>query len=107
MLVGVALGALGTHLLRMQIKPEMMPLYNTGVFYHLIHALALFAVASALFQHPSSARLHMAGSAFCLGILIFSGSLYLFSMTGLSWLGMVTPVGGVLFLMGWLLLASS
>lgn len=105
MLAGVALGAFGAHGLKARLTPESMQIYQTAVLYHFIHALGLFVVALAAFQHPDNARIPMAGFAFVFGILVFSGSLYLLSVTGTRWLGALTPIGGLLFLLGWGLLA--
>ena len=104
MLAGVALGAFGAHALKTRLTAESLQIYHTAVLYHFIHGLAVFIVAFALVQAPENARLRMAGFAFCLGILIFSGSLYALSVTGLRGLGALTPIGGLLFLAGWALL---
>ncbi len=102
--LGVAAGAFGAHGLRARVSPEMLAVFETGVRYHLIHALALLAVAWASTRWPSAA-IRAAGWLFVVGILLFSGSLYALSLTGIRALGAVTPFGGVAFLLGWLLLA--
>lgn len=107
MLVGVALGAFGAHGLKASLSPGAKQLYQTAVLYHLIHGLALIAVGWLTVLKPSAAFLKPAGWAFLLGIVLFSGSLYLLSITGMKKLGMITPVGGLAFLLGWLLLALS
>ena len=103
MLTGVVLGAFGAHGLRGRVSPEMMQVYQTGVFYHLVHALGLFVVDSAA-QRKTAGAIRVAGLALSGGIVIFSGSLYLLAVTGVKWLGAVTPIGGLLFLTGWAVL---
>ncbi|MAX25422.1 MAG: hypothetical protein CMJ19_13055 [Phycisphaeraceae bacterium] len=102
-MLGVILGAFGAHGLKEQVSEKMLANWNTGVFYHLIHTLAIFGTALA------SARLRkntvvLAGWFFAAGILIFSGSLYTMVLTGKTWLGAITPIGGVSLIVGWLLL---
>ena len=104
--LGVALGAFGAHGLRDRLSVEMLAVYSTGVRYHLIHALALLAVAWASTRWPSG-TVTWAGWCFAAGILLFSGSLYALSLSGVRQLGAITPLGGVAFLVGWLLLAWS
>jgi len=103
--LAVALGAFGAHGLKARLGPEALQVYQTGVQYHLIHALALLAVGIAAHPAPNSPYLRGAGWLFLAGIILFSGSLYVLSITGERWLGMITPVGGVAFLLGWVLLA--
>jgi uncharacterized membrane protein YgdD (TMEM256/DUF423 family) len=98
--IGVALGAFGAHGLKGRIAdPHLLEVWETGARYHLIHALALCAVAA----HPRQPR--EAGIAFVAGILLFSGSLYLMTLTGVRALGAVTPLGGLCFIAGWAILA--
>ena len=98
--LGVALGAFGAHGLKNIVTdPYLLEVWAKGAHYHQIHALALCAVAA----HPNPPA--RAGWAFVLGITLFSGSLYLMTLTGQRWLGAVTPVGGVAFISGWLILA--
>lgn len=104
MFVAVALGAFGAHGLRGRLSPELMAVFETGVRYHFYHGLGLFAVAWLSEAHPSG-LIAGAGWAFVLGILIFSGSLYVLSTTGIRWWGAITPIGGVAFLAGWLMIA--
>lgn len=99
---GVALGAFAAHGLRARLSSEYLAVFQTGVNYQLIHALALLAVA-LLAQHLPGRLAMFAGSLFTLGILLFSGSLYLLTLSGLK-LGIVTPIGGMAFLGGWLCL---
>jgi len=102
--LGVAAGAFGAHGLKAQLSPEMFAVFETGVRYHLIHALALLAVAWAATRWSSPA-VHSAGWLFVVGVLLFSGSLYALSLTGIRGLGAITPIGGVALIVGWLLLA--
>jgi uncharacterized membrane protein YgdD (TMEM256/DUF423 family) len=103
--LGVALGAFGAHSLSAYFadKPNREANFRTGVQYHFYHTLALIGVAWATAQWPSS-LIPLAGWLFVLGILLFSGSLYLLSLTGKRWLGAVTPLGGLAFLAGWVCL---
>lgn len=102
--LAVALGAFGAHGLKERLTPEMFNIFEVGVRYHMYHALALLAVAWASTRWPGGS-VTAAGWLFLAGTIIFSGSLYLLSLTGLRWLGAITPVGGLAFLLGWLLLA--
>ncbi len=99
---GVALGAFGAHGLRARISPELLEVYRTGVLYHLLHALALLVVVLAA-ERIRTAR--TVAWCFTLGIAIFGGSLYALALTGARWLGAITPIGGTLFLAGWVALA--
>ena len=103
-LVAVAAGAFGAHALRERLAPEMLQTFEVAARYHMYHALALLAVAWATTRWPGSAA---AGWLFLAGIVVFSGSLYLLSLTGQRWLGAITPLGGLAFLGGWLVLAWS
>ncbi len=100
---GVALGAFAAHGLKPRLTPDMLAVFEVGVRYQMYHALALLAVAWAVSRWPDS-HAHIAGWAFLFGIIVFSGSLYLLSITGTRWLGAITPIGGVGFLVGWILL---
>lgn len=77
----------------------MLANYNTGVLYHFIHTLALLVWAH--FKRGNADAGSLAGWAFTIGIVLFSGSLYLMTLTGMRWLGAVTPIGGLAFLLGW------
>ncbi len=103
MFFAVALGAFGAHALRQRLSPEMLAVFEVGERYHVYHALALFAVAWAAERSPGSLA-QASGWAFAIGIVFFSGSLYLLSVTGVRWLGAITPIGGAAFLAGWVLL---
>ena len=102
--LAVAFGAFGAHALRATLSPEDLVTFEIGVRYQMYHALALFVVAWAT-THWSSAALTAAGWSFVVGIVVFSGSLYVLVLTGQRWLGAVTPLGGMAFLVGWVLLA--
>ncbi len=82
----------------------MLAVFETGVRYQMYHALALLAVGLAAHQYPQ-ASFHIAGWLFTAGIVLFSGSLYALALSGVRWLGAITPLGGVLFLAGWATLA--
>lgn len=103
-LVAVALGAFAAHMLKQKLSTEMFNIFEVGVRYHMYHALGLFVVAWACTQFPD-ANLEIAGYLFIAGTIIFSGSLYVMSLTEMRWLGAITPIGGVCFLAGWLVLA--
>lgn len=100
---GVALGAFAAHGLKNRLSADYLAIFHTGVTYQLVHALALFGVA-LLAAHLPGRLVMWAGVAFAVGILLFSGSLYVLTMTGISKLGIITPFGGLAFLLGWLLL---
>ncbi|MBU1329111.1 MAG: DUF423 domain-containing protein [Gammaproteobacteria bacterium] len=97
---GVALGAFAAHGLKSRLSAEYLAVFQTGTHYQLIHALALFGVALLVLQVPGRA-VQVAGACFALGIVLFSGSLYLLTLTGISKLGIITPFGGLAFLAGW------
>jgi uncharacterized membrane protein YgdD (TMEM256/DUF423 family) len=102
--LAVALGAFGAHGLRGRLSPEMLAVFQTGVQYHMSHALALILVAGIM-GRMSGWLIQTAGWCFVAGIVFFSGSLYLLAVTGVTVLGAVTPIGGLLFLAGWACLA--
>lgn len=101
---GVMLGAFGAHTLRDRLTADMLVIFETGVRYHFIHALALFVVAWAASRWPGP-LVSVAGWLFVAGIVIFSGSLYVLSVSGIRWLGAITPIGGLCMIAGWALLA--
>ncbi len=104
-LLAVALGAFAAHGLRDRLDQHMMEVFQTAVRYHFFHSLGLGLIAVLARQYPASKLLFWSGSSMLAGIAIFSGSLYLLSLTGQLWLGMVTPVGGLAFMAAWTLLA--
>ena len=103
--VAVLAGAFGAHALRARLPADLLVVFDTAVRYQLYHALALLAVAGALGRWPHP-LVRSAGWLFLGGTIVFSGSLYLLSLSGVRWWGAVTPVGGLLFLSGWLVLAA-
>jgi len=102
--IGVAAGAFGAHGLTGRISSDMLAVFEVGVRYQMYHAFALIITAWVQTKWPSPMVI-AAGWCFAVGTLLFSGSLYLLSLSGLKWLGAITPVGGVAFLAGWVLLA--
>ena len=104
--IAVALGAFAAHGLKSCLAPDLLAIFETGVRYQFYHAFALIAVAWAL-QLGSQGPARAAGWCFVAGTVIFSGSLYALALSGLRWLGAITPLGGLAFLAGWLLLAWS
>jgi uncharacterized membrane protein YgdD (TMEM256/DUF423 family) len=106
MFLAVALGAFGAHALKASLPPDLMAVYHTGNQYHFYHALGLFAVAVAAALFRPSRLFGLSGAFMLAGLILFSGSLYVLSLTGQRWIGMVTPFGGLAFMIGWLLLAA-
>jgi uncharacterized membrane protein YgdD (TMEM256/DUF423 family) len=102
--LAVAAGAFGAHALKSRLAAESLATYEVGVRYQMYHALALLAVAWLLSTQPSRAAT-TAGICFTAGILLFSGSVYALALGGPKWFGPITPIGGVLFLVGWVCLA--
>jgi uncharacterized membrane protein YgdD (TMEM256/DUF423 family) len=102
--IAVALGAFAAHGLRQRLVPDMLTVFEIGVRYQMYHALALLGVALAYARWPTTA-LAAAAWLFVAGTLVFSGTLYLLAVSGQRWLGAVTPLGGLAFIAGWLLLA--
>ena len=100
----VAAGAFGAHALQGRVEPQMLDTFATGARIQMSHALALLAVAWGVARWPE-ARLELAGWLLTAGTVVFSGSLYLMTLTGARWLGAVTPIGGVLLIAGWTVLA--
>lgn len=98
----VMLGAFGAHGLKTKISAEMLAVYQTGVHYHLFHVLGLLAVGLVATQMTDSVYLKWSGWLMLVGIILFSGSLYVLSVSGLRWLGMVTPFGGLAFIAAWI-----
>lgn len=104
MVLAVGLGAFGAHGLQNRLSAEMMEIFQTGVRYHVYHALGLILVGLIATQLPETVWIKWSGWLMCAGIIIFSGSLYLLSTTGTSWLGAITPIGGTAFIIAWILL---
>jgi uncharacterized membrane protein YgdD (TMEM256/DUF423 family) len=103
--LSVALGAFGAHALKAMISPELQATFETAVRYQMYHSLALLGVG-VLVMRIQHRHLVIAGWLFVWGILLFSGSLYCLSLTRATWLGFVTPIGGILFLAGWAFLVA-
>ncbi|WP_342348132.1 DUF423 domain-containing protein [uncultured Nitrospira sp.] len=103
-LFGVAIGAFGAHGLKSFLSEQMLAAFETGVRYHLIHALGMISAGLSLAYVPLR-QFKWAGWAFFLGVVLFSGSLYVMSISGVRGLGIVTPFGGLCFIVGWGLLA--
>jgi uncharacterized membrane protein YgdD (TMEM256/DUF423 family) len=99
--MGVGLGAIGSHLLKSSVSPELLNVYETGNRYHIIHALAIF-ISAFLYNFSSRKEFKISSYLFFFGIIVFSGSLYTLAITGIKKFGMLTPIGGVFFLIGWI-----
>ena len=101
--LGVALGACGAHGLKDRLAPDRLDIYEVGVRYQLVHALALLAVGAVLRHAPAAAA--RPTWLFLAGTIVFSGTLYVLALGGPRWLGAITPVGGLLLIGGWIALA--
>lgn len=104
--ISVAAGAFGAHALKQVLDTDMLAVYHTAVDYQFFHSIGLIIIGALQKISPRN-RLTLAAWIMLAGIIIFSGSLYVLSTTGIKWLGMITPVGGVCFLAAWLILALS
>ncbi|UQZ35856.1 DUF423 domain-containing protein [Paenibacillus sp. PK3_47] len=104
-MLSVGIGAFGAHMLESVLSEHYMQVYETGVQYHMVHALGLMIIALVAGQWGESRRLRWAGNLIILGIILFSGSLYVLSISGIKVLGAITPLGGVAFIAGWICLA--
>ncbi|WP_187274251.1 DUF423 domain-containing protein [Paenibacillus sp. N3.4] len=103
--LSVALGAFGAHYLKQKLTADKLEVFHTGVQYHMIHAIGLIVIALLAEKLGNSSLVNASGWAIFIGIILFSGSLYALSLTGLKFFGPITPLGGVSFLVGWVLLA--
>jgi uncharacterized membrane protein YgdD (TMEM256/DUF423 family) len=103
--VGVAFGAFAAHALKSRLSPEMLGVFETAVRYQMYHAFAVLIVAAAIGHIGTARLLVIAGWSFVAGILLFSGSLYALALSSVGILGAITPIGGLLFLIGWACLA--
>ena len=104
--LGVGCGAFGAHALKGAIEPDLLTVYEKGVFYHLVHALGLLIVAILANQNLIGKVIFQRVSLLLIsGITIFSGSLYILAITSIKWLGAITPIGGVAFIVAWVVLA--
>ena len=104
--IGVVLGALGSHALKGQMSAQELTAFEVGVRYQMYHAFALFAIAWAYTRWPGKGLI-ISGWLFIAGTLLFSGSLYLMTLTGAKWLGPITPIGGLAFMAGWICMVWS
>lgn len=102
--LSVALGAFGAHGLEGKVEPKYLEIWKTGVQYQMFHATGLILVGVLIGQISPSSLLSWSGWAMLIGIVLFSGSLYVLTLTKISVLGAITPLGGVAFLAGWVLL---
>lgn len=107
MCLSVALGAFGAHGLKKMVSEELLVTWNTAVLYHALHAIGLLLVGILCSLFPHLQQLVPAGWCLSAGIVLFSGSLYFLVLTGLKPVGMITPIGGVAFIVGWLLVAAA
>jgi uncharacterized membrane protein YgdD (TMEM256/DUF423 family) len=105
MFVAVAAGAFGAHALKSRLAPDMLSTWQTAVLYHALHALGLFGVALLMLHWPERSDLSLAAWLMIAGIVLFSGSLYALALSGIRPLGMITPFGGLSFLLAWLVVA--
>jgi len=104
--LSIALGAFGAHALKARLAAEMLVTYQTAVQYQMIHTVALLGTAILMYKNQSL-FLSAAGILFITGTLLFSGSLYLLATTAIRWVGPLTPIGGLLLILGWLCIAIS
>ena len=103
-ILAVSIGAFAAHMLRDRLSPELLNTFQTGVQYHMYHALGLFGIGLMMLNFPASNLLRISAYLMMAGIVLFSGSLYLLSITGIRWLGAITPLGGLCFLTAWALI---
>jgi uncharacterized membrane protein YgdD (TMEM256/DUF423 family) len=103
MLLSVALGAFGAHVLKSIIGEESIGTYETGVHYQMIHGIGMILASIAAAFGGSASKWRWANILFLIGTILFSGSLYLLALTGWKWFGPITPLGGVSFIAGWLM----
>ena len=104
--IAVVLGAFGAHALRSRLDPAALAVYQTAVQYHFWHGLGLLGVGVLMLHWPDNERLGWVAGLLVAGLLLFCGSLYVLALTDATWLGLVTPVGGLAFIAAWLVLAS-
>lgn len=102
--LAVGLGAFGAHFLKAKILPADLLIFETGVKYHMYHALGLILLG-ILGLHYGLNMVNISAVLILTGIILFSGSLYLLVFTGLRWMGIITPLGGLCFISGWIILA--
>lgn len=107
MALAVMLGAFGAHALKNRLPAELLAVYHTGVEYHFYHAIGLLLIGVIAGFYPQASGVQWAGVLLLAGIVVFSGSLYALSLSGVRVLGAITPLGGVAFIAGWVTLAVS
>ncbi len=107
MMFAVGLGAFGAHGLKARLDADMMAVYRTAVEYHFYHALGLLLLGIIAIHLPESALLKWSGWLMAAGIVLFCASLYVLALTGMRWLGAVTPIGGAAWIIAWALLAAA
>lgn len=100
--LAILLGAFAAHTLKSSLSERMIDVFNTAVDYHLYHALSLVVIGLIINQQPLSKTLHIAVYLMVIGLIIFCGSLYMLSLTGITRFGMITPLGGIAFITAWL-----
>lgn len=105
-MLAVVMGAFGAHALKNRLDDYALGIFETAVQYHFYHSFALLAVGVIALSQPQTTLLKTSGWLFIVGMLVFSGSLYLLSLTGVRWLGAITPLGGLAFIGGWACLAA-
>ena len=103
-LLAVMLGAFGAHALKSRLTAELMVIYQTGIQYHFYHAFGLILIGIIAMHFPGSVLLKWSGWVMVTGIVLFSGSLYVLALTNIRWLGAITPIGGLAFIIAWLVL---
>jgi uncharacterized membrane protein YgdD (TMEM256/DUF423 family) len=103
--LAVILGAFGAHILKARLSPEMLNVYQVASHYHFYHALGMLVIGLLAVQIHNDAALQLSGFLMLAGIVLFSGSLYLLAVTGITWLGAVAPLGGLSFIAAWVVLA--
>lgn len=102
--LAILLGAFAAHAFRNSMSEKMLSIFHTAVDYHLYHALGLIIVGLLINQHPNSQLLNISLVVMLIGIIVFCGSLYVLSLSGITWLGMITPFGGFAFIASWVLM---
>jgi uncharacterized membrane protein YgdD (TMEM256/DUF423 family) len=106
-ILAVVFGAFGAHALKGKLDDQALKVFETAVQYHFYHTFALLVVGVIALNQPQTVLLKSSGWLFVIGILVFSGSLYLLSLTGVRWLGAITPLGGLALIAGWACLAAT
>ena len=106
-MLAVIFGAFGAHALKGKLDDQALKVFETAVQYHFYHTFALLVVGAIALNQPQTVLLKSSGWSFVIGILVFSGSLYLLSLTGVRWLGAITPLGGLALIAGWACLAAT